>query len=212
MFGPPGAGKGTQSDNLAKNFNLFKISTGDLLREEINKKSELGIKIKYIIDEGKLASDEITNNLVSKIISDKKYFDRLIFDGYPRNLDQAKTLDVMIKKYNQKISCVMNLKVNEKVITKRILGRQVCSKCGIIFNEFYNPATKANHNCDTKFLLKRSDDNEETIINRIETYAKETLPILNYYRKQNLLYEIEGTGDISTIYKEICGIINSLDT
>ena len=212
LFGPPGAGKGTQSNNLAKDFNLYKISTGDLLREEVKKKSALGIKIKSILDQGVLVSDDIINDLIENILSNKNYFNRLIFDGYPRNFSQAKYLDILIKKYNQKIYCVLNLKVNQDVIIKRIIGRQVCPKCGLTFNEFFNPSTKENHHCGIKFLQKRSDDNEKTAKNRLETYTKETLPVLDYYKNQKILYEIDGTGHIPEIYKEIRGIIHSLET
>ena len=212
LFGPPGAGKGTQADNLVKEFNLFKISTGDLLREEVNKKSTLGKNVKPIVDQGLLVSDNIINDLIKNVVSDKNCFNRLIFDGYPRNLNQVRDLDLILKKYKQQIALVLSLKVNQDVVIKRILGRQVCSQCGLTFNEFFNPATRDNHNCDSKFLQKRSDDNDKVIIGRYETYCKETLPILNYYQNKNLLHEIDGMGDIFTIYEEIRGIIASLET
>ena len=191
LFGLPGAGKGTQGDILVKDFNLFKVSTGDLLREEIKKESSLGSKIKSIMEQGLFVSDDIINKLAEKIISNKNYFNRLIFDGYPRNLNQLKYLDILIKKYNQKISCVFNLKVDEKAVIKRIIGRQVCSKCGLTFNEFFNPESKKNHHCGSMFLQKRSDDNEKTARSRFDKYNKETLPTLDYYKNQNLLYEID---------------------
>ena len=212
LFGPPGAGKGTQSDNLAKDLNLYKISTGDLLRKEIKKKSALGIKIQNILDEGKLVSDDVINNLIESVLSNKGYFNSIIFDGYPRNLNQVKNLNILVEKYDQKISCVLNLKVAQDVIIKRITGRQVCSVCGSTFHEFFNPSTKENHNCDIKFLQKRSDDSEKTARSRFKTYSNETLPILNYYQKQNLLYEIDGTNPIREIYKEIRRLIHSLET
>ena len=211
LFGPPGAGKGTQSDNLAKDFNLYKISTGDLLREEVKKKSELGVKIKSILGKGALVSDDIINDLIENILSNKDFYNRLIFDGYPRNFNQVKYLDILIKKYHQKISCVLSLKVDQDIIIKRIIGRQVCSGCGLVFNEFFNPSTKENHHCDIKFLQKRSDDNEKTARNRFATYTKETLPVLDYYQNQNLLYEIDGMSHIHEIYKEIRRIIHSLE-
>ncbi len=212
LFGLPGAGKGTQGNILAKVFNLYKISTGDLLRDEINKKGALINKIKTIIDKGLLVSDDIINNLVENVLSNKSYYNRLIFDGYPRTMNQAEHLDVLVKKYNQKISYVFNLKVSKDSIIKRFLGRQVCSKCGLVFNEFYYPSTNENHLCDPKFLQKRSDDNEETVRNRFDTYTKETSPILNYYRDQNLLHEVDALIDISLISKEIRRIIHSLET
>ena len=212
LFGPPGAGKGTQSENLAKDLNLFKVSTGDLLREEVKNKSSLGIKIKNIIDNGLLVSDDIIDNLIEKILSNKNYFNKLIFDGYPRNLNQAKHLDLLIKKHNQKISCILSLKIEKDIIVKRILGRIICSKCKLTFNEYFYPPTKENHKCNLKFLTKRSDDNKQTVENRLETYTKKTLQVLDYYQNQKLLYEIDGMSDISNIYKEIRQIIHSLET
>ena len=212
LFGPPGAGKGTQADNLVKDFNLYKVSTGDLLRKEIEKESFLGNKIKTIIDEGKLVSDDIIDNLIENVINNKTYSNRLIFDGYPRNLNQAQNLDHLIKKNNQKIACVLSLKVDEDDIVKRILGRQICTKCGLTFNEFFKPLVSCKYKCNSKFLKKRSDDNEKTVKNRFQTHIKIAQPILNYYQKQNLSQEIDAKRDISTIYKEICGIINSLET
>ena len=118
LFGPPGSGKGTQADNLAKEFNLFKISTGDLLRTEVKKESSLGKQSKSVIDKGLLVSDNIINNLIENIISNKNYFNRLIFDGYPRNLQQAKNLEILVKKYNQKIFCFLSLNVDKDIIIK----------------------------------------------------------------------------------------------
>ena len=212
MFGPPGAGKGTQSENLVKDFNLFKVSAGDLLREEAKNNSSLGTKIKNIIDRGLLVSDDIIDDLIEKTLCNKNYFNKLIFDGYPRNLNQAQHLDLLTKKYNQKISCVVSLKIEKDIIIKRILGRIICSKCKLTFNEYFYPPTKENHNCNLKFLTKRSDDNKQTVENRLETYTKTTLQILNYYQNQKLLYKIDGMGEISNIYKEIRQIIHSLET
>ena len=212
LFGPPGAGKGTQADNLVKDFNLFKISTGDLLREEVEKGNKLGNKIKSLIDKGSFVPDNIIDDLVKNVISNKSYNSRLVFDGYPRNLNQAKELDVLVKKNNKKISCVLTLNVDKEIIVKRILGRQICSNCGLIFNEFFFPATKKNHLCDTKFLHKRSDDNEKTITNRFKTYDDMTLPILNFYREQGLLHQINGMAKIDDIYEQIRGIITSIET
>jgi len=212
LFGPPGAGKGTQADNIVKSFNLRKISTGDLLRDEISRKTNLGSEIKSIIEKGSFVSNEIINGLIEKILYDKKYFNRLIFDGYPRNLDQAKNLDFLIKKYKQKISCVISLNVDKEIVIKRILGRQTCTKCGLIFNQYFKPSNKEIHSCESKFLVKRSDDNEKTILKRYETYIEKTLPILNHYKRLNLLHEIEGKTGIDQIFSKIRHIITSLET
>ena len=212
LFGPPGAGKGTQATKVVKKFNLHKVSTGDLLREEIKNNTDLGNKIKSMMDTGSLISDNIINDLITKVISNKKFYNRLIFDGYPRNLKQAKNLDSQIKKYKQKISCVLSLNVDKESIIKRISGRQICVNCGLIFNEYYYPASSKNHSCDPKFLNKRSDDNKKTIINRFETYLNKTLPILDFYEEQNLFHQINGMAKIDQIFDEICGIIASLET
>ena len=211
LFGPPGAGKGTQANNLVKNFNLHKVSTGDLLRNEIKNNTKLSNKIKSIIENGSLVSDDIINSLIVKILSDKKFYNRLIFDGYPRNLNQAKNLDLLVKKYNHKISCVLNLNVDRESVIKRMLGRQICTNCGLIFNKYFKLATNKNHTCDPKFLSKRSDDNEKTIKNRFETYIDKTLPLLDFYKEQNLLHQINGKAEIDHIFEEIQGIIASLE-
>ena len=212
LFGPPGAGKGTQADYIVKNFGLHKVSTGDLLRDAIRKNTDLGKKTKLTVDRGLLVSDEIINDLIEKILSDNNFFNRLIFDGYPRNLNQARSLDSLVKNYKQKISCVLSLNVDKESIFKRILNRKTCSICGSIFNEYYNPATSKNHACDPKFLHKRSDDNEKTITKRFDTYLEKTLPILDFYKEQKLLHQIDGVAKIDQIYKQIQDIITSLET
>ena len=178
LFGPPGAGKGTQADKLVNDLNLFKVSTGDLLREEIDKKTILGNKIKHTIDKGNFVSDNIINDLIINILSNNSLSNRLIFDGYPRNIIQAENLDILLSKYKQKILCVLSLKVNKDIVMKRILGRQVCSKCGLIFNKYFNPSNINSHKCDSTHLKTRADDTENTIIKRLNTYDKETLPLI----------------------------------
>jgi len=211
LFGPPGAGKGTQADIITKSFNLYKVSTGDLLRNEIYKETDLGKKIKFTMDRGTLVSDKIINDLIAKILSDKKFYNRLIFDGYPRNLEQAKNLDLLVKKYDQKVSCALNLNTDKESIIRRILGRQICTKCGLIFNEYFKPSTDKNHTCGAKFLIKRPDDNEKTIIKRYKTYLDKTLPMLNFYKKLNLLHQIDGKAEIDQIFDKISHIIASLE-
>jgi len=212
LFGPPGSGKGTQADKLVKNLNLYKVSTGDLLRNEINNKTSLGGKIKILIDKGNFVSDKIINDLIINIISNNKLSNHLIFDGYPRNINQAESLDSMLIKYKQKISCVLSLKVEKDIVLKRILGRQVCSKCGLVYNKFFNPSNKNNHKCEPHHLKIREDDTEETVMKRLLTYSKVTFPLINYYEKQDLVKEIDGNGKIDQIHEEISNIIKSLGT
>ena len=212
LFGPPGAGKGTQGDKLSKDYNLIKISTGDLLRNEIKKKNKIGNEIKSTIDKGKFVSDELINSLVEENLKKKDYSNKLIFDGYPRNLHQAKKFDLLLKKYDQKLSCVISLNIEKTIIVKRVSGRQICSECGLIFNKYYNAATSNNHKCNPNFLVTRADDNISTVEKRHDTYIKETYPIKKHYIDQNLLHDVDGSKKIDQIYEEIRNIIDSLET
>ncbi len=210
IFGPPGAGKGTQSNNIINNFDLKQVSTGDLLRNEIKLKTILGKKIESIIDNGELVSDDVVNTLIRKIISDPKNFNRLIFDGYPRTISQIHSLEKLLKKFNQKISVVINLYVEKDIVSKRIEGRVICTKCFKIFNAYLNPANSKNHKCEKKYLEKRTDDNSKTILNRYETYVVKTKAILDYYNKKGILHEIDGNQIIVEIYDKIKGILENI--
>ena len=208
IVGPPGAGKGTQSDKIASKYQLFKISTGDLLRNEIKKKTLLGKKIEKIVNSGSLVSDNIINDLIEKIVSDKKHKNKIIFDGYPRNIQQAKNLNTLLKKHEQKIDLVINLKVSLDLVIKRIIGRLVCSKCGNTFNEFFNPPPPNLTCCKDGTLKRRSDDNVKTVKKRYETYENLTKPVLDYYSKSGLLKNIGGENKIEEIAAKIAGFIN----
>ena len=211
IFGPPGAGKGTQSDFIVSKYNLFQLSTGELLRKEIKNKSKLGLEIDKIINSGNFVSNEIVGNLVEKITSNKKYNNRIVFDGYPRNLSQAKNLDDLLVKYGQKIHLVLNLKTGLDTIKKRISGRFYCQKCGKIYNKFFNPPPKNNDCCNEEFLKKRDDDNINVATKRYNTYEKETSPVLDFYKKKNLLKEVDGESSIEQIFKEISDIIDLIE-
>ena len=181
IFGPPGAGKGTQAQNIVKKFNLHQVSTGDLLRTEIKNKSEIGKEIEEIISKGDFATDDIVNKLIANIIFDPKKKNKLIFDGYPRSLSQAKNLDVLLKNSNQKIDFIFFLNVNKDTIIKRIERR--------------------------KILEKRSDDDLNTILKRYDTYMDTTRPVLDFYSKNPNFYEIDGSEKIEVISSKIEQII-----
>ena len=181
IFGPPGAGKGTQAQNIVKKFNLYQVSTGDLLRTEIKNKSEIGKEIEEIISKGDFATDNIVNNLIKNIIFDPQKKDTLIFDGYPRSLSQAKSLDLLLDSSNQKIDFIFFLNVNIDIIIKRIERR--------------------------KILEKRSDDDLNTILKRYDTYMKTTKPVLDFYSKNPNFYEIDGSEKIEVISSKIEQII-----
>ena len=203
IFGPPGAGKGTQSDFIVKNFSLFKLSTGDLLREEIKKKTSLGLKITSIVNSGSLVSDDIINSLIESIVSNKNYKNKIIFDGYPRNLPQAKNLNQLLLKYNQKVDIVIRLKVSLDVIKKRITGRLICPKCTKTFNKFFSQLPSDMSCCKGEFLQKREDDNVDVAIKRFETYEKSTEPVLEFYKQMDIVKDVNGEMNIETIQGKI---------
>ena len=184
LFGPPGAGKGTQSNFIVKKFRLHQLSTGELLRKEISNKSQLGNQISSIINAGNLVSDDTVSDLIEKHISNKIYKDRLIFDGYPRNLNQANNLDRLLNKYDQKIDIVLKLSVSLETIKKRIFER--------------------------KTLEKRADDSEEIALKRYKTYEKNINPVIDFYRKTNLLKVVNGETSITKISDEISGLIEAI--
>jgi len=210
IFGPPGAGKGTQSKFIVKKYNLHQLSTGELLRNEIINKTQLGQEISSIINSGNLVSDQIVSNLIERFISDNDYKNRLIFDGYPRNKVQAENLNALLKKHSQKIDLVLKLSVSLDVIKKRITGRSVCSICGKIYNEFFNPAPVNGDCCASKFLQKRSDDTLNIAISRYETYEKNIKPVINFYKETKLLNVVNGETPIGVITSEIGGLIEAI--
>ena len=211
IFGPPGAGKGTQSSFLVNKIKMFQLSTGDLLRAELKSGSELARQLKEIMDAGKLVSDDIINELIEKKISDPQVKNNIIFDGFPRNLEQANALDEMLKKYDQKISAIINLKVDYSILVKRISGRISCSICKKPFNEFFDPPiTCSNSMCSTRTMVKRADDNMETVSKRLKTYDESTLPILDYYSSKNIVRDIDAMSDIHSVSEQISIIIKDL--
>ena len=181
LFGPPGAGKGTQSRYLLKKLNCFQVSTGDILRDEIAKNSEIGKKITNSMNQGKFVNDEIVNNLIKDILFDSQKNGKLVFDGYPRSISQAKNLDLLLDSSNQKIDFIFFLNVNKETIIKRIEKR--------------------------KILEKRTDDDSNIILKRYDTYMETTKPVLDFYSKNANFYEIDGSLEIDQITSKINDIL-----
>ena len=208
LFGPPGAGKGTQSQYLVKNYNYIQISTGDLLRNEIKKNTNLGKEILAKIDIGDFVNNEIVNSLIDEIVSNKNYHNKLIFDGYPRNISQAENLDNIMLKNNETIGAIVYLDVTREIIEKRILGRIVCEKCNVSMNEYLDNEQIKNHKCGKEYLKKRKDDNSKTIMKRYDTFIKETNPLLDYYSKKTTFYKVNASVKIEEISTKIAEIVN----
>ena len=203
IFGPPGAGKGTQAQNIVKKFDLYQVSSGDLLRNEIEKKTEVGNEIKEIINKGDFVSDEVVNKILENFITNKKYRNRIIFDGYPRNIKQAKNLEVILNTDNQSLNFILYLKVPRDSIEKRILGRIICQKCNKTMNEYLNYDEVQNHECGKSYLKKRDDDNIKTIISRYDEYMKKTKPVLDFYNSRSYFHEVNGDEKIQVITDKI---------
>jgi len=203
MLGSPGAGKGTQSQNIVNKFNLNQISTGDLLRNEIKNKTEIGREIEKIISKGDLATDEIVDKLLKKVLVNVNIRNNIIFDGYPRNLNQAENLELILNSDNQSINYILFLRVPRNIIEKRILERITCEICNKSFNEFIDKKEIENHKCGSKHLKKRNDDNKTSIINRYDEYMKKTKPVLDFYSSRNNFYEIDGGEEIEVISSKI---------
>ena len=208
LFGPPGAGKGTQSQYLVKNYNYIQISTGDLLRNEIKKNTDLGKEILAKIDIGDFVNNEIVNSLIDEIVSNKNYHNKLIFDGYPRNISQAENLDNIMLKNKETIGAIVYLDVTREIIEKRILGRIVCEKCNVTMNEYLDNEQIKNHKCGKEYLKKRKDDNSKTIMKRYDTFIKETNPLLDYYSKKTTFYKVNASVKIEEISTKIAEIVN----
>ena len=208
LFGPTGAGKGTQAQLIVKKHNYFQLSTGDLLRNEIKKKTDLGKEIEGIISKGNFASDEIVNKLLKNTILNLKFRDRIIFDGYPRSIEQAKNLGLILNEFDQKINLIISLVVPREIIEKRIIGRVTCDKCNLTLNEFFNKEEIDLHPCGKEYFIKRKDDNLETIMSRYDIYTKTTEPVLNFLSKNSNFHEIDGTLEIDEITAKIDTFIN----
>ena len=203
IFGPPGAGKGTQAESISKKFNLFQFSTGDLLRNEIKNKTDIGKEIENILSRGNFATDDIVNKLLTKIVTKVEYKNRIIFDGYPRNLTQAKNLEIILKSENQYIDFILYLKVSRNVIEKRILDRLTCEKCNKTFNKIIHKLEIENHSCGNKYLKKRNDDNKNAIIKRYDEYMTKTKPVLDFYSSRSIFHQIDGSLKIQEIKAKI---------
>ena len=181
LFGPPGAGKGTQAKYLVKVLNNFQVSTGDMLRDEIKKDSEIGKKIINFMNEGKFVDNEIVNSLMKRVVFDSSKKGKLIFDGYPRTIEQAKNLDLFLKETKQKIDFIFFLNVNKETIIKRIEKRKVEEK--------------------------RGDDDLDTILKRYDTYLETTSPVLDYYSSKQNFYRLDGNLEIDQINEQIKGFL-----
>lgn len=212
FLGPPGAGKGTQAQRLAQEYQIAQISTGDMLRAEVKSQSEIGLQAKQIMDAGQLFPDELMVKMIQNRISADDCRNGFILDGFPRNVEQAKALDEMFHEQNLKLDAVLCLQVDDEILAERIAGRFSCAKCGASYNKQFKQPVKDGicDVCGSDEFISRADDNKETVLARLKTYQEQTAPLLPYYEKKNCLYLINGMKTVNEVTKEIDQILKKI--
>jgi adenylate kinase len=208
LMGGPGAGKGTQARLLTEKLDLPQISTGDLFRENLSKKTELGSLAQTYMDAGELVPDEVTVAMVKERLKRSDCSDGALFDGFPRNISQAKALDSILAELDSRVLVVPYVHVDPDVLLSRLAGRWTCKANGHVFHILFNPPKNSGIcDFDGSRLYQRDDDTEETQKRRIEVYVEQTAPLLEYYRKKGLLVEVNGDQPINQVHKDILEII-----
>jgi len=209
FLGPPGAGKGTQSERICKDYNIVQLSTGDILRANRKLGTELGKKAQSYMDSGALVPDELIIEMIRVELKNPNLANGYILDGFPRTVPQAEALEKLLADLGQKLDTVLVLEVPEEELLKRLTARRVCRICGKSYHLIYNPP-KVEGICDDDGgeLYQRDDDKEEPILNRLKVYEAQTKPLIDYYSRKNLVDKIDGLGEIDSIYKKIQAVLN----
>ena len=208
LLGAPGAGKGTQAKKLSEKYRIPKISTGDILREAMQKGTALGLKAKSYMDRGQLVPDDVVIGIVEEKLKDKECVKGWILDGFPRTLQQAQALDRILTGTRTPIEYVLNLEVDAEKIIKRISGRRSCESCQSAYHIYFNRPKKDGvcDSCEGR-LIQRNDDKEETVRERLKVYREKTQPLVNYYSERSLLKKVEADDDIEKVFTRICSLV-----
>ncbi|MDM5152954.1 adenylate kinase [Bacillus sp. DX1.1] len=211
LMGLPGAGKGTQAEQIVAKYNIPHISTGDMFRAAMKDETELGLQAKSFIDKGALVPDEVTIGIVRERLSQEDCVKGFLLDGFPRTVAQASALEEIMKDLGKKIDYVLNINVDSGLLLKRLTGRRICKECGATYHLEFNPPAKADV-CDKcgGELYQRSDDNEETVAKRLEVNIKQTQPLLDFYDELSYLQNINGEQDINKVFADIDVLIGGL--
>jgi adenylate kinase len=204
LFGPPGAGKGTQAKLLSQENNIPHVSTGDILRENVKNNTPLGQKAKTYMDKGELVPDKVLIDIIKDRLQKNDCRKGFILDGFPRTIPQAEALDVILEDINKRLDIVLNVEVSEVALVKRLSGRRICRACGASFHVTFNPP-KVVDVCDScgGELYQRNDDAESAIQNRLKVYTNQTAPVLEYYKKAGILKDIDGEKDIEEVFSDL---------
>lgn len=204
ILGPPGAGKGTQAESIIEKYNIPHISTGDIFRENINNETELGKKAKGYMDKGILVPDEVVIEIVEDRLQRDDCKNGFLLDGFPRTVQQAVSLDAMLDRMGTKLDRVVNIEVDPKILVERAVGRRICKTCGATYHVKFNPP-KVEGVCDKDGtpLIQRADDTEETVSTRIQVYLDQTTPLIDYYKAQSLLLNVDGEQEISEVFNAV---------
>ena len=199
LLGAPGSGKGTQSQLLIKAHGVPQISTGDLLRDAVAKRTELGLRAKAAMDSGKLVDDATVLGMIRERLSKPDAVNGFILDGFPRNIAQAEALEKMLKELGTPLDSVVLMNLDLGILFKRLTGRRICQECGKVFNVFTSPPPSDNKHR----LIQRPDDKEEVIGKRLEVYEAQTKPLIKYYEAAGLLRTVDADADVDTVFKSI---------
>ncbi|KLO23844.1 MULTISPECIES: adenylate kinase [unclassified Marinitoga] len=211
FFGPPGAGKGTIAKEVSKKYNIPHISTGDMLREAVASGSELGKKVKSILDSGQLVSDEIMLEVIKNRLNQSDVEKGFILDGFPRTIPQAESLEKILDEMGNPITGIIYLEVDEETVVKRITSRRICPKCGKIYNVI-TLKPKIENKCDIcgEELIQRDDDKEEVVRDRYKVYMEKTYPVIEFYRNYNQFFTLDGSGTVEIVTKEVFNILEGI--
>lgn len=210
LLGPPGAGKGTQATMLVERVGLVHVSTGDLFRAALRDGTTLGQQAKSYMDKGELVPDDVVINMVMERIDQPDCENGVMFDGFPRTIEQAKALDEALEQRNRRIHDVIYISVPEDVLLKRIAGRRTCKKCGAVYNVYFFPPQQEGicDTCGSDQLYQRNDDTMETAKNRLDVYFRQTMPLIDYYRERGNLHEINGDREVESVMDDMMSMLN----
>lgn len=212
LMGLPGAGKGTQAEKIVDEYKIPHISTGDIFRAAMKNGTPMGLEAKKFIDKGELVPDEVTNGIVKERLAKDDVNDGYMLDGFPRNMAQAEALDEFGKELGKSLNCVINIHVDPESLMERLTGRYICRDCGATYHKVFNP-TKVEGICDRcggHEFFQREDDKPETVKNRLDVNIKMNTPLLDFYKKQGLLHEVNGNQDIDKVFADIKEILDQI--